>query len=240
MWIKICGIRDRQTADVVAKLGADAVGLNFYAKTPRQIDVGSAAEVVSRLNSTAVMDSANTSGPVEPVGLFVNHSTDEIVTICQQSGIGTVQVHGDEPPELLAEIQNRLPELNIIRAFRFGDAGLQPLQEYVTKCNELRVSIWACLVDSHVEGSYGGTGTTVAWQRLREEFSAVDLPPLILAGGLDADNVADAIKTVRPWGVDTASGVEFSPGQKNPHKVEQFINNARKAFAEIGAIESND
>lgn len=231
MWIKICGIRDVQTAEAVAKLGADAIGLNFYAKTPRFVDVETASDVVSRLHLR---------GQIEPIGLFVNHSAEQIATTCRQSGIRTAQIHGDEPPELLAELKTLYPELRVIRAFRFGEEGLQPLNQYMRQCEELAVETWACLIDAHVKGSYGGTGTTVAWNKLQKEYAASNLPPLILAGGLDADNVAEAIETVRPWGIDTASGVEISPGEKDFIKVEQFINNATKAFAKIGPTDGND
>jgi phosphoribosylanthranilate isomerase len=208
MWTKICGILDEQTARAVAKLGPDAIGLNFYGPSPRRVEISHAADIVNTVGSQVL-----------PVGLFVNHSLVEIREICRQCQITTIQLHGDETPEFLSE----LSEFRILRAFRIGPAGLDPVFEYLEQCNWLKVPIWACLIDAAVPGQYGGSGVTVDWRRLAAEYSVESLPPLILAGGLTADNVTDAIQTVQPWGVDVASGVEVSRGVKDLGLVEKFI-----------------
>lgn len=208
MWTKICGIRDVQTAQAVAKLGPDAIGLNFYVPSPRRVEISDAADIVAAIGNQVL-----------PVGLFVNHSLAEIRELCRNCRITTIQLHGDEAPEFLAE----LSEFRILRAFRVGPAGLAPVIDYLQQCNALNVPLWACLIDAVAPGQFGGSGVTVDWTRLAAEYSVETLPRLILAGGLTADNVAGAIRTVRPWGVDVASGVEVSRGVKDLGLVERFI-----------------
>lgn len=213
MWIKICGIRDLATAVAVAECGPNAIGLNFYSGSPRVVTAPVAKEIVSRLPRH-----------VEPVGVFVNHSADEIVRISGECKLTTVQLHGDEPPELIAE----LPQFRVIRAFRVGAAGLGEVSAYLAQCRELGVVPWACLVDARVEGVYGGTGQTAPWDLVRREYDSCDGPPVILAGGLNADNVAAAIATVQPWGVDVAGGVESAVACKDIALVRKFVSAARQ------------
>jgi phosphoribosylanthranilate isomerase len=218
MFVKICGIRDLAAVQT-AEAGADAIGLNFYAKSPRVVTPNAAVQILSRLR-------ARPTGTIEVVGVFVNHSADEIRTIAKQCEMRTIQLHGDEPPELLAELSS---EFRVIRAFRVGDGGLDPLARYLAACNHLGATPWACLVDGRVEGMYGGTGHTAPWDVLRREYQAAIWPPLILAGGLRPDNVAEAIRIVRPWGVDVAGGVESSLACKDVVLVRQFVQNAKKS-----------
>ena len=225
MWIKICGIQDIDTATAVASFGPNAIGLNFYTGTPRCVPTDVAALVVASLPAE-----------VEPVALFVNHPVAEIVNTCRQIGVRTVQLHGDESPRFLAELQHADETMKIVRALRCGAEGLEPLDAYLAECLSLGFTPAACLLDAKVAGVFGGSGTQLPWEDLQGNWSD-DRPRLILAGGLNPDNVADAIRTVRPWGVDVSSGVESSPGVKDLGKVEQFIRAARAAFAEIGAAD---
>ena len=217
MWVKICGIRDTATAENVAKLMPDAIGLNFYAQTPRAVSVETAAEIVRQLPRE-----------IDPVGLFVNHAVEEIRSICDQCNIRTVQLHGDELPQLLADLQADDTEMKIIRAYRMGTEGLDPLEKYLADCDRLNTKIFACLIDAQVEGMYGGSGQTAPWDRLAEDDQRDKWPRLILAGGLTPENVSIAVRTVRPWGVDVAGGVESSPGEKDLKLVERFITTARE------------
>src|SRR5262249_19044400 len=187
MFVKICGIRDVESALAAAAAGADAVGFNFYDKSPRVVTTAVAAEIVARLRALS-------GSPVEAVGVFVNHSADEIRTIAKPLGLRTIQLHGDEPPELLAELSG---EFRVVRAFRAGEGGLEPLARYLAACNHLGATPWACLVDGKVEGMYGGTGHTAPWDVVQREYQTGTWPPLILAGGLRPENVADAIRLVR-------------------------------------------
>ncbi len=219
MWVKICGIRDTATAENVAKLMPDAIGLNFYPQTPRAIPVETAAKIVRQLPQE-----------IEPVGLFVNHAAEEIRSICDQCNIRTVQLHGDEPPQLLADLQANVADLKIIRAYRMGTEELDPLEKYLADCDRLNAKIFACLIDARVEGMYGGSGRTAPWDSLAEEYQRDEWPRLILAGGLTPENVSIAVRTVRPWGLDVAGGVESSPGEKDLKLVERFITTAREAL----------
>lgn len=214
MWIKICGIRDVETALAVTACGPDAIGLNFYAKSPRVVTQALATEIVVRLPKA-----------VEAVGLFVNHSLDEIHTICQRCDLGTVQLHGDEPPEFVA----KLPQFRVIRAFRVGDEGLDEIAAYLERCRQLDALPWACLMDARVAGAYGGTGQKAPWDLLLRDYDTKNWPPLILAGGLHPGNVAEAVEKVRPWGVDVAGGVESAVACKDIELVRQFVEAARGA-----------
>lgn len=218
MWTKICGIRDVATAKAVATLKPSAIGLNFFAGSPRHVTVEQATEIVRDLPAN-----------VEAVGVFVNHSAAEIDAICTRCGLRTAQIHGDEKPELLAEVSLRRPALQLVRAFRMGAERLKPLAEYLESCRRLGVTLRACLVDAQVAGQYGGTGQTVPWNVLQAEYLRDTWPPLILAGGLTPENVAEAIRATNPWGVDVAGGVESSPGVKDLERVSRFLAAARQS-----------
>jgi phosphoribosylanthranilate isomerase len=217
MFVKICGIRDVGTALAAGQAGADAIGLNFYERSPRVVAPEIAADIVNRLRQ-------NPGPAVEPVGVFVNHTVDEIRTISRQCHLRTVQLHGDETLEQVAELGS---EFRVVRAFRVGEEGLDPLAVFLNACQRLGATLWACLVDAKVEGKYGGTGHPAPWERLRRDYRTADWPPLILAGGLRPDNVADAIRVVGPWGVDVAGGVESSVACKDATLVRQFVQNAK-------------
>jgi phosphoribosylanthranilate isomerase len=217
MLVKICGIRDVETALAAQAAGADAIGLNFYANSPRVVTPAAAAEIVARLRGSA-------GNPIEAVGVFVNHSAGEIRTICKSCGLTTIQLNGDESPDLVAELS---AEFRIVRAFRIGGEGLDPLARYLDACARLDALPWACLADARVEGQYGGTGHTAPWELIVRDYKRAEWPPLILAGGLRPENLAEAIRIVRPWGVDVAGGVESSVACKDAALVRQFVQNAK-------------
>ncbi len=218
VWVKICGVKDLETAVKLAELNVDALGLNFYARSPRVVSVATAAAIAEQVGRK-----------VELVALFVNHSVMEAVQMCRSCGVQTVQVHGDEPPEWLARFRERLPEAKLIRAFRLGEEGFEPLARFLEACRRLDCVPDRCLVDAAVKGAYGGTGQTVSWEQVTRQYLREQWPPLVLAGGLTPENVAEAVRTVRPWGVDTASGVESAPGRKDVQRAAAFIQAARRA-----------
>lgn len=218
-WIKVCGIRDVATAQAAANAGTSAIGLNFFAKSPRSVTPADAAAIVSALAETAT----------QPIGLFVNHSRDEIETIAAQTGLTAIQLHGDESAKFVADLQQRHPDWVILKAFRIGDS-LRTVAEFFAECERLNVRLAGCLADARVDGSFGGTGTVAPWELIAREYDRTHWPPLILAGGLTPDNVAAAIKAVRPVGVDTASGVELSPGVKDTTLIARFVAEAQRAF----------
>lgn len=214
VWVKICGIRDEPTARAVAEAGADAIGLNFFAASPRCVDVATAARIVAALPAT-----------VEPIGVFVNASARRMREVATECGLRTLQLHGDEPPELLAELR----EFRLIRAFRVGETGLVEVRSELAQLQAMQVELTGCLIDARVAGVYGGTGATAPWEVVAAEWPSVGGPPLILAGGLTPQNVGQAIRVCRPWGVDVAGGVEAAPGVKDLKKVCAFVRNAQEA-----------
>jgi phosphoribosylanthranilate isomerase len=212
--IKICGVTTPTDARLADEAGADAVGLNFYPQSPRFIDPRSAAALVRTLPPFTAA-----------VGVFVGTPVRQACAVAFQLGLRGIQTYSDGPPE-----EDTFPFAHI-PAFRVRDASsLDGIRAFVAASHAAGRAPAAVLVDTFVEGLYGGTGQCPPWDLLAGFDPGV---PLILAGGLTPDNVADAIRTVRPWGVDVASGVESSPGRKDPGKVRAFVANVRSASADL-------
>lgn len=211
--VKICGITNESDARRVAYLGADAIGLNFYAQSKRYIDPKFAEFILRELPPF-----------VDPVAVFVNQPLRQVFELLNQLGrIRTFQWHGDNP-----ELSDAFP-FRMISAFPVRDQqSLADINRYLDVCQGMGRLPGAVLVDAQVPGEYGGTGQTAPWHLLADFRPPV---PVILAGGLTPDNVAAAVRLVKPYAVDVASGVEKSPGQKDPEKVRRFIANAREAAA---------
>lgn len=210
--VKICGLTTVADALVCARAGADWIGLNFHPPSPRKIDPSLAAEIVGALpvSSTAV-------------GLFVDRPPSEVAATADQVGLTIVQLHGREAPEDLLPLSH----LTIIRAFRLGSAeSVAEMVRWLDRAAELGRAPDAVLIDAYVPGQAGGTGHVIAAEILDR---LPPLPRLILAGGLTPENVAESIARVRPWMVDVASGVESSPGRKDPAGVHAFLTAARGA-----------
>jgi phosphoribosylanthranilate isomerase len=214
--IKICGITSVEDALIVARAGADAIGLNFYPRSRRYISFDAAKEIVAALPKEVVK-----------VGLFVNTPPVEVCRVHSALSLDLIQLHGDEPPEYLAQLGDR----PVMRAFRVQPGSLQPVIEYLALCRELRAAPKLILFDSLAPGEYGGTGKTADWTIVRQYAAQAGLPSLVLAGGLTPQNVAEAIAAVGPAAVDVASGVESSPGRKDSSAVEAFVRATRTAFA---------
>ena len=206
--VKICGITSVDDAQAAAEAGADAIGLNFYSRSSRYVPIETARCIVDALPAGIVK-----------VGLFVDTPASEICRLFDQLRLDLIQLHGDQPPEFVAQLGGR----PVMRAFRVGAAGLQPIREFLAQCGDLDVSLQAVMIDALVTGSYGGTGTIADWTLARQYVVEIGTPPLVLAGGLTPKNVAEAIRTVRPAAVDVASGVESSPGRKDPTAVAAFV-----------------
>lgn len=213
--IKICGITSTADAAAVARAGADAVGLNFYAKSPRFVEPARAAEIVGVLPDGVVK-----------VGLFVNSPANEICEAFDRLGLDLVQLHGDEPPEFVAALGSR----PVMKAFRLDRDGLEPVERYLAECDRLACTLRMVLIDAYVKGTYGGSGHVADWGSAKRYVADGSRPPLALAGGLVPGNVRRAIESVHPAAVDTASGVESSPGCKDHALVAEFVAAARSAF----------
>jgi phosphoribosylanthranilate isomerase len=215
--IKICGITNPADAQAAASAGADAIGLNFYSNSKRFIDHETARQICAAL-PTGVMR----------VGIFVNHSVGEIQKAIDCVGFDCIQLHGDEPPPFLG----KLPiSLNVIRAVRYGRDGLRRIKTYLDECRDLGRVPDAILLDSNASAEFGGTGRAADWRRIAAERDMLGMMPVILAGGLTPDNVAEGIRMVRPSAVDVASGVESAPGRKDHARMRDFVAAARAAFS---------
>ena len=206
-------MRDVETAVRIADLGADAVGINFYEASPRSVpDLQTAKSIVDALPASSIA-----------VGVFVNHSVEEIRQIVHFTGLDAVQLHGDEPIETIKELQ----DLRVIRALRIAGDMQEVAAREMEDCVRLNALPFAWLVDARTPEAYGGTGRRVDWQSLAPARRDDSWPPLILAGGLTPSNVAQAVAAVQPWGVDVASGVESAPGVKSLELTRQFITACR-------------
>lgn len=201
MRVKICGITRFEDAERAVEFGADALGLNFWSGSKRRCDLMAAKQIVSSLPPF-----------VTAVGVFVNPTLVEVREVIAATGIGVVQLHGDESPAFCAEVPRP-----VIKAIRISAAG--PSADPAT------FAVAAILVDADSRG-FGGSGKTFDWARLPERTR-----PLILAGGLTPENVAEAVRVVRPYAVDVASGVERSPGFKDAERMKRFIEAAKEAAA---------
>ena len=198
--VKICGITRPEDAEQAASLGAWAVGFNFWPGSKRRCDPAVAAGIARALRRR-----------VEPVGVFVNPTLDQVVRLAEGVGLTHVQLHGDEGPSFCTAVAERTGA-RVIKALRIGSgADIRDAERFHTDFH---------LLDAAAGLAYGGTGRTFDWRLIAQRHSHV---PLILSGGLTPENVADGIAAVHPWGVDVASGVESAPGIKDAAKVEAFI-----------------
>ena len=216
-WIKICGVRDPETACEIVDAGADAIGINFYVPSSRFVgETDLARQIVEELPDSAI-----------PVGLFVNSPLEEILSVCRKTNLSCVQLHGDETADDILELQRLAPELEVIWARRVGVEDIPILAEEFTELKQRGARLFACLLDAKVSGAYGGTGVTLPWEQIAKAYDQTNWPKLILAGGLTPQNVREAIQIVKPWGIDVAGGVESAPGVKDPELVRALIENAR-------------
>jgi phosphoribosylanthranilate isomerase len=212
--IKICGVTNAPDACRAAELGADAVGLNFYERSPRHVDREKSAEILNALPAEVVA-----------YGVFVNESSDAMRQRLESQPILRVaQWHGDGRPPM--------PDrLALVPAVSVRDKkSLAAIREYLDRCKEHNVMPRAILVEGDTGGRYGGTGRVAPWALVADWEVPV---PLILAGGLTPENVAEAIRIVRPDIVDAASGVESLPGKKDAGKMERFVAEVRQMSERI-------
>jgi phosphoribosylanthranilate isomerase len=203
--VKICGITNAADALAAVDAGANLLGFNFYEKSPRFVTETEAAKTRAQLPKK-----------VEAVGIFVNTPSIEVAALCKSLRLDAAQLHGDESPEAVSELA---PSVPVIKAFRVEpDFPLKTLDEYF--------AAFAFLFDAAHTGQYGGTGRTTDWDAARR---AAKDHRIILAGGLKVENVAAAVRIVRPYGIDVASGVELKPGKKDHGRLREFIQEVRRA-----------
>jgi phosphoribosylanthranilate isomerase len=200
--VKICGITNISDAYFAAEYGVDALGFIFYPKSQRYVVPERAKEIIQKLPREIIK-----------VGVFVSHEIHEVKEIVKFCGLNLIQLHGDEPPEYC----NQFPISSLIKAVSPRiEEDIQKLKNYPVR---------AILVDAWGPGHYGGTGKNSDW---RLAIKIKEIHPLILAGGLNNGNIRKAIETVRPQAVDINSGVEISPGNKDPDKLREIIEIVRE------------
>ncbi len=195
--MKICGITRTEDALHAAHAGAHAIGLVFYRPSPRYVDIDTAAAIVRALPPF-----------VTPVGLFVDATADEVRDVSSRTGVQLIQFHGTESPEFCAEFAR--PYMKAVRV-RPGIDLLQYARDFH--------GAHALLLDAYQEGLHGGTGATFDWALIPPSLPL----PVVLSGGLNPDNVREAVRRVKPWAVDVSSGVEALKGIKDPAKIAAFI-----------------
>jgi phosphoribosylanthranilate isomerase len=207
--VKICGITKWEDAKLATEMGAHAIGLNFYEQSPRCVTPFAATEILRRLPPF-----------VAAVGVFVNWEEAPVVALAKALRLTAAQLHGDESTRVVERVAEYLP---VIKALRLGQGADAPdFAKYRAAS--------AFLLDSAVTGHYGGTGATGNWHSAR---TAAQSQRILLAGGLTPENVGEAIRIVRPYAVDVASGVEARPGKKDPAKMRAFFEEVGRASREI-------
>lgn len=196
--VKICGITNLEDARLAADLGAHALGFIFYPKSPRSVAPDAARDIIRALPPFVLT-----------VGVFVDEEAGVVRDIASQAGLDWVQVHGRERPDYCKSLGRR-----VIKGFRVkGQDIFEKLQQY-------QGAVQAFLLDAYKPGHPGGTGETFDWDLARR---AAQYGPIILAGGLTANNLAEAIRIAQPAAVDVASGVEATPGRKDPKRLRAFF-----------------
>ena len=215
--VKICGIRHADDARASVEAGASLLGFNFWSGTPRYIAPAEAARIIAEIPAAVTRD-------FRTVGVFVDEDVERLLAIAAEAGVDAVQLHGSESPEYMERL-GRLPKIKAIKVS--NDFQPEQLHRYP--------SASAFLLDCYVSGLVGGTGRTFDWS-LAEKTTSYG--KIILAGGLNPDNVGMAVRQVRPWGVDVCSGVEITPGKKDPRRIRKFIQAVRAAEAETEAVSS--
>ncbi len=202
--IKICGITNQEDADLAIHEGADALGFVFYRKSPRFVEPSVAKHIIKNIPPFVL-----------PVGVFVNHDCATVKEVFDDCGLALAQLHGDESTGFIESLGRP-----VLRALRLKDRShFLALAEF-----KGRMGVRGFVVDAFSEGEFGGTGKIADWSLAGEVAQSA---PILLAGGLTPENVRDAIKQVHPYGVDVSSGVERSPGRKDPAKIRAFIQAVR-------------
>lgn len=220
-WVKVCGTTNLHDAQVSVSLGADALGF-IFAPSPRQVEMARAAEIVAALPDG-----------VEKIGVFVNESPARVAEIVTQVGLTGAQLHGDEPAEELPCFRQALGDRRIIKTLQTSTllgAGEDVLARYL----QSRDSIDAVLLDSGTAVKPGGTGIPFDWKEAAPVAAAIKaVVPVIIAGGLNAQNAGEALRLFHPWGLDVVSGVEREPGKKDEAKLRDFVAAVRREQAEV-------
>jgi len=222
VWIKICGITNKEDALKISDLGADALGFILSTESVRRIEPDKAKEIILATKDKFI----NMSGKMMPsfVGVFVNENMGKVTEIAEKLGLDYIQLSGDETLDYLKKIKKHNKNIKFIKLVRVKD-NVSSFAVISDQMLEFKKAADFFLLDAFKENIYGGTGRSFNWELVKglsEDFT------VILAGGLDCKNVADAIQIVKPFGIDASTKLEESQGKKDIRKVEIFIKNALK------------
>lgn len=219
-WVKICGTTNLEDALVSVDAGADAIGFVFYEKSPRNVSVQTAREIIRELPTS-----------IEKVGVFVNGAADFIDSVVEETSVTAVQMHGDnEDPHVADLIVKRRSGMKILPAISMN----RPKPENWAMMWDSKL-VYAFLLDSGANGKHGGTGQRFDWNGSSNSVDAIrSIGKVVAAGGLCPSNISDAVTALKPWGVDVVSGVEASPGKKDPEKVRAFVRAVRDYDRRVG------
>jgi phosphoribosylanthranilate isomerase len=214
--VKICGITNAEDAARACEYGADLLGFIFVEGTPRAVEKDTVKDIVSSIP-------AGVGENTEKVGLFRDESLGVVAETLMYCGLESVQLHGDESPDYCRELKEKLP-VNIIKVFKVREDVLPAGSHVIDDYGDVDHFVF----DTFHPETPGGTGSSFDWEVLLREKGRIK-KPFFIAGGLDPANVAEAVRTVRPYGVDVSSGVEKVPGKKDENLLKEFIKNAKKA-----------
>ncbi len=213
VWVKICGITNLEDAEEISKLKVDAMGFILSTDSPRRIKAAEAGKIIKILRSRKKKISA--------VGVFVNEEVGKVIEDSESLGLDFIQLSGDEDGYYLKDLMERTGNINIIKSIRVNHKDKLYVKKVYEKISKLEKFVDFILMDSYRKDVYGGTGKSFRWDIIKNYCGRV---PVILSGGLDAENVGEAVRTVKPFGVDASSKLEAYPGKKDIYKVSRFIN----------------
>jgi phosphoribosylanthranilate isomerase len=203
MRVKLCGITTLEQGLAIANLGADTLGFICVKKSPRYINNETIKNIIQQLPKE-----------ISKIGVFVNENVENIIKTVEETGLTGIQLHGEESINICAQLRDFLPDIEIIKAFRYQNSeSLALLESYIPVIDTI-------LLDAYQEGVYGGTGKTLNWLQLANFRPS---RPWLLAGGINADNILSALESVKCDGIDVSSGVEISAGNKDLEKVKQLF-----------------
>lgn len=213
VWIKICGITNIDDAKSISELGVDAMGFVLSADSPRRVEIITAYRIIEALRTG--------ENKISMVGVFVNEEIRKVLNDYRSLRLDYIQLSGDEDRDYLKDLKEKAKDIKIIKSIRIKNKSESYRAKINKKVDKLKEYADFILMDSYSKNVYGGTGVSFNWDIVKDYYREI---PVILSGGLDAENVRQAVDIVKPFGVDASSKLEIYPGKKDIDKVTKFIN----------------
>jgi phosphoribosylanthranilate isomerase len=213
IWIKICGITNIDDAKSISELGVDAMGFVLSADSPRKVEIIAAYRIIEALRTG--------ENKISMVGVFVNEEIRKVLNDYRSLRLDYIQLSGDEDMDYLKDLKEKAKDIKIIKSIRIKNKSESYSAKINKKVDKLKEYADFILMDSYSKNVYGGTGVSFNWDIVKDYYREI---PVILSGGLDAENVRQAVDIVKPFGVDASSKLEIYPGKKDIDKVTKFIN----------------